>query len=78
MGQLKCVVGIAGSGKTTILSVCNEIWESAGHRVYGLAPTGKAAQNLEQSGIQSTTVHKFLKEFESGVKPPKVGRKLAS
>lgn len=65
-GQLKCVVGIAGAGKTTALSVCQDIWQEEGYAVYGLAPTGKAAQNLEQGGISSTTLHKFLKEFENG------------
>ncbi|MBA3813979.1 MAG: AAA family ATPase [Alphaproteobacteria bacterium] len=70
-GQLKCVVGIAGAGKTTALGVCHDIWKAEGYSVYGLAPTGKAAQNLEtksleQSGIPSSTLHKFLKEFEEG------------
>lgn len=65
-GQIKCVVGIAGAGKTTALGVCHDIWQAEGYNVYGLAPTGKAAQNLEQSGINSSTVHKFLKSFEEG------------
>jgi ATP-dependent exoDNAse (exonuclease V) alpha subunit len=60
-GQIKCVVGIAGAGKTTALGVCHDIWQAEGYNVYGLSPTGKAAQNLEQSGINSSTVHKFLK-----------------
>ncbi|OFX02370.1 MAG: Ti-type conjugative transfer relaxase TraA, partial [Alphaproteobacteria bacterium RIFCSPLOWO2_02_42_7] len=65
-GQLKCVVGIAGAGKTTALGVCQEIWQNGGYAVYGLTPTGKAAQNLEQSGISSMTLHKFLKSFNEG------------
>ena len=65
-GQLKCIVGYAGAGKTTALEACREIWEDAGYRVYGLAPTGRAAQNLEGSGIRSQTLHKFLKSFEEG------------
>jgi len=65
-GQIKCVVGIAGAGKTTALGVCHEIWKEEGYNVYGLTPTGKAAQNLEQSGIESTTLHKFLKSYENG------------
>lgn len=63
-GQLRCLVGIAGAGKTTALGVCQNIWKTEGYAVYGLAPTGKAAQNLEQSGISSMTLHKFLKSFE--------------
>lgn len=65
-GQLKCIVGYAGAGKTTALDACREIWEDAGYRVYGLAPTGRAAQNLEGSGIRSQTLHKFLKSFDEG------------
>jgi Ti-type conjugative transfer relaxase TraA len=74
--QIKCVVGIAGAGKTTALEVCHEIWKAEGYAVYGLAPTGKASQNLEsktlgdasleQSGIPSTTLHKFLKAYKEG------------
>lgn len=65
-GQLRCIVGIAGAGKTTALGICQDIWKTEGYNVYGLAPTGKAAQNLEQSGISSMTLHKFLKSFEEG------------
>ncbi len=65
-GQLKCIVGYAGAGKTTALEACREIWEEEGYRVYGLAPTGRAAQNLEGSGIRSQTLHKFLKSFDEG------------
>jgi Ti-type conjugative transfer relaxase TraA len=65
-GQIKCMVGIAGAGKTTALGVCQDIWKTEGYNVYGLTPTGKAAQNLEESGIKSTTLHKFLKSFEEG------------
>jgi Ti-type conjugative transfer relaxase TraA len=70
-GQIKCVVGIAGAGKTTALGVCHEIWKAEGYAVYGLAPTGKAGQNLEgnsldPNGIPSTTLHKFLKSYEEG------------
>ena len=70
-GQIKCVVGIAGAGKTTAIGVCHEVWKAEGYAVYGLALTGKASQNLERSsleenGIPSTTLHKFLKSFEEG------------
>ena len=32
----------------------------------GLAPTGRATQNLEESGIPSHTLHRFLYQFEQG------------
>ncbi len=64
--QLSCVVGYAGAGKTTALEAAKEIWETEGYKVYGLAPTGRAAQNLAQSGISSQTLHKFLKSHKEG------------
>lgn len=65
-GQLKCIVGYAGAGKTMALEACREIWETDGYHVYGFAPTGRAAKNLEDSRIPSQTLHKFLKSFEEG------------
>ncbi len=64
--QLSCIVGYAGAGKTTALEAAKAIWEAEGFKVYGLAPTGRAAQNLAQSGIPSQTLHKFLKSHEEG------------
>ncbi len=64
--QLSCIVGYAGAGKTTALEVAKEIWEAEGYKVYGLAPTGRAAQNLAQSGISSQTLHKFLQSHQEG------------
>ena len=64
--QLSCIIGIAGAGKTTALKVVNGIWKENGYKVYGLAPTGKASENLSREGIPSTTLHKFLKNFEEG------------
>ena len=64
--QLSCIVGYAGAGKTTALEAAKEIWEEDGYKVYGLAPTGRAAQNLAQSGIASQTLYKFLKSHKEG------------
>ena len=65
-GQLKVVVGYAGAGKSTCLVTAKEIWEQAGYRVVGAAPTGKAADNLEGSGIASKTLHKWQYEWSRG------------
>jgi Ti-type conjugative transfer relaxase TraA len=64
--QLSCVVGYAGAGKTTALKTVKQIYETHGYNVYGMAPTGRAAQNLEEEGIQSQTLDKFLGNFKEG------------
>lgn len=64
--QISCVVGFAGAGKTTSLETAREGWEKAGYSVLGLAPTGKAARNIEGSGIRAMTLHKFLLAHQEG------------
>ena len=63
-GQLKIIEGYAGAGKTTALEAAKDIWESSGYRVVGLAPTNKAARNLEANGIKSFTIDRFTHDFE--------------
>lgn len=54
---LSLVIGYAGSGKSAMLSVARDAWESAGFTVRGAALSGIAAENLEQgSGIASRTL----------------------
>jgi ATP-dependent exoDNAse (exonuclease V) alpha subunit len=64
--QISCVVGFAGAGKTTCLEAAREAWEESGYKIVGLAPTGKAARNMEGCGIRSMTIHKFLLAQEHG------------
>ena len=63
-GQLKVIVGYAGSGKTTSLEIAKEIWSSSGYRIVGAAPTGRAASNLEALGISSKTLHTWEYEWQ--------------
>ncbi|MGH3037938.1 MAG: MobF family relaxase, partial [Gaiellaceae bacterium] len=59
--RVVCAVGVAGAGKTTALRVLGEIFEEAGHRVLGTAPSGRAADELARAtGIQSSTLHRLL------------------
>lgn len=54
---LDLVVGVAGSGKTTVLEAVRQAFETAGHTVVGTATNGQAARTLaEAAGIQSDTL----------------------
>ena len=52
--------GVAGAGKTTVLSVIREGAEADGYRVEGFAPTSRAAQKLSEAGIETSTLQKHL------------------
>lgn len=59
-GDLKSLVGIAGSGKSHLLKKAREIWEAQGYTVKGAALSGIAAENLELSaGISSRTLASY-------------------
>ena len=56
-GDIKCLVGYAGTGKSHLLGQAKEIWEKEGYRVHGATLSGIAAENLEgASGIKSRTL----------------------
>ena len=62
--RVKCVCGLAGSGKTELLSVMREVYEKAGYKVIGCAVAGVAAKGLERkTGIVSDTVKMRLCEL---------------
>jgi Ti-type conjugative transfer relaxase TraA len=56
-GDIKCLVGYAGTGKSRLLGEAKEMWEKEGYRVHGATLAGIAAENLEAaSGITSRTL----------------------
>lgn len=57
---------LCGVGQNHPVRGAQEAWEQAGYTVYGLAPTGKASENLRAMGIQSQVLHKFLWQYDQG------------
>lgn len=52
--QFMGIVGYAGAGKTTAMSVIASEYQEAGYEVIGVAPTAKAKRELESAGCDQT------------------------
>ena len=62
--QVTGLEGVAGAGKTTSLAAVREAAEREGYTVEGFAPTSRAAQQLEEAGIESSTLQHHLARSE--------------
>ena len=58
--QIQGIQGTAGAGKTTTLKAIREGAEREGYEVSGLAPTSRAAHQLNEAGIESETLQHHL------------------
>jgi len=69
-GDIKCVVGYAGTGKSYLLGAAREAWENQGYRVLGATLSGIAAENLTgSSGIESRTLASRFYYWDKGEQP---------
>ncbi|HTV27871.1 MAG TPA: Ti-type conjugative transfer relaxase TraA [Xanthobacteraceae bacterium] len=69
-GDLSCLVGYAGAGKSTMLREVRARFEEQGYRVKGAALSGIAAENLEQgSGIGARTLASWSHAWQKGYEP---------
>jgi conjugative relaxase-like TrwC/TraI family protein len=58
--RIQGIQGFAGAGKTTTLTVLRGAAERQGYQVEGLAPTSRAARQLNEAGIEAQTLQAFL------------------
>lgn len=69
-GDLKALVGLAGTGKSRLLGTLREAWEGEGYTVKGAALSGIAAESLQEaSGIRSRTLASYEYAWQSGRDP---------
>ena len=59
------VEALAGTGKTYTAGILRSVYEAAGYRVVGLAPTGRGARELtDEAGIAACTIDRALIDIE--------------
>lgn len=69
-GDLKALVGVAGTGKSRLLGAARLAWEAEGYTVKGTALSGIAAENLSlSSGISSRTLASLEYAWQSDRDP---------
>ncbi|GAC19017.1 exodeoxyribonuclease V alpha subunit [Paraglaciecola arctica BSs20135] len=61
--NVSCIIGGAGTGKTTVLRTVLKAYELLGYNIKAVALSGKAAMRLHQSiGLQTSTIARLLRE----------------
>ena len=59
------VEALAGTGKTYTAGILRSVYEGAGYRVLGLAPTGRGARELtDEAGVVACTIDRALIDIE--------------
>ncbi|STX55679.1 Conjugal transfer protein TraA [Legionella beliardensis] len=67
-GNMKSLLGYAGTGKSYLLGAAREVWEQSGYRVQGAALSGISALNLrDSSGIESRTIASLFYRLDNGM-----------
>jgi conjugative relaxase-like TrwC/TraI family protein len=65
------IEALAGAGKTFIAGTLRHVYEDAGYRVIGVAPTGRAVRELaEEAGVAAWTLDRALLDLEQGDELP--------
>jgi conjugative relaxase-like TrwC/TraI family protein len=58
------VEALAGTGKTTVAGALAAVYQDAGYRVLGAAPTGRAARELSsRAGVPARTLHGLVEDL---------------
>lgn len=61
------VQGLAGTGKTTMLSAAKALAEGQGYRMVAVAPYGSQVKALQAEGFEARTVMAFVRAKEKGL-----------
>ena len=62
---VEVVRALAGTGKTRVLGALAGCYQQTGHRIVGVAPTGRAARELGKAiGAPASTLHALIAELE--------------
>lgn len=66
-GDIRAVVGRAGTGKSYMMRAAKHCWEASGYRVLGMAVSGIAAKGLQSSSdISSSTIYSIKMQLAFG------------